>query len=116
MTRLKCGGFIFSLRLNHTMSDAAGLVQFMASVGEIARGASEPSNPPVWRRELLNARDPPRVTYNHREYEQVPDTKGTIIPLDDMAHRSFFFGPTEVMIELILHVLRKFMLIYLNNI
>ncbi|MED6119873.1 Benzyl alcohol O-benzoyltransferase [Stylosanthes scabra] len=96
VTRLKCGGFIFALRLNHTMSDAAGLVQFMSAVGEIARGAGEPLVPPVWRRELLNARVPPRVTCIHREYEQVPDTKGTIIPLDDMAHRSFFFGPTEV--------------------
>ncbi|GLT55587.1 hypothetical protein SLA2020_286970 [Shorea laevis] len=33
VTRLKCGGFIFALRLNHTMSDAAGLVQFMTAVG-----------------------------------------------------------------------------------
>ncbi|KAI4347882.1 hypothetical protein L6164_008658 [Bauhinia variegata] len=96
VTRLKCGGFIFGLRLNHTMSDAAGLVQFMNALGEIARGADEPSIPPVWCRELLNARDPPQVTCVHREYEQVPDTKGTIIPLDDMAHRSFFFGPTEI--------------------
>ncbi|CAL0328074.1 unnamed protein product [Lupinus luteus] len=96
VTRLKCGGFIFALRLNHTMSDAAGLVQFMTAVGEMAEGASEPSILPVWRRELLNAREPPRVTCTHREYDQVPDTKGTIIPLDDMSHRSFFFGPTEV--------------------
>ncbi|KAF7825022.1 benzyl alcohol O-benzoyltransferase [Senna tora] len=96
VTRLQCGGFIFGLRLNHTMSDAAGCVQFMSALGEIARGAREPSIPPVWQRELLNAREPPRVTCTHREYEQVADTKGTIIPLDDMAHRSFFFGPTEV--------------------
>lgn len=96
VTRLKCGGFIFALRLNHTMSDAAGLVQFMSALGEIARGAREPSTLPVWRRELLNARDPPRVTCTHREYDVVADTKGTIIPLDDMVHRSFFFGPNEV--------------------
>ncbi|XP_061356734.1 benzyl alcohol O-benzoyltransferase-like isoform X2 [Gastrolobium bilobum] len=96
VTRLKCGGFIFALRLNHTMSDAAGLVQFMTALGEIARGMHKPSILPVWCREILNARDPPRVTCTHREYEQIPDTKGTIIPLDDMAHRSFFFGPTEI--------------------
>ncbi|XP_058103759.1 benzyl alcohol O-benzoyltransferase [Magnolia sinica] len=96
VTRLTCGGFIFALRLNHTMSDAAGLVQFMTAVGELARGARAPSVSPVWRRELLNARDPPHVTCVHQEYEQVADTKGTIIPLDDMAHRSFFFGPTEI--------------------
>lgn len=91
------------------MSDAPGLIQFMTAVGELARGAPAPSTPPVWQRELLLARDPPRVTCTHREYEQVPDTKGTIIPLDDMAHRSFFFGPTEV------SALRKFLPQYLRN-
>jgi hypothetical protein len=96
VTRLNCGGFIFALRLNHAMSDAAGLVQFMTALGEIARGASAPSVLPVWQRHLLNARDEPRVTCTHNEYVEVADTKGTIIPLDDMAHRSFFFGPAEI--------------------
>ncbi|MBA0699678.1 hypothetical protein Goari_001290 [Gossypium aridum] len=93
VTRLRCGGFIFALRLNHTMSDAAGLAQFMSAVGEMARGLLTPSIPPVWERHLLGARDPPRVTCKHREYEEV---EGTIVPYDDMVHRSFFFGPTEV--------------------
>ncbi|XP_058758207.1 benzyl alcohol O-benzoyltransferase-like [Vicia villosa] len=96
VTRLNCGGFICALRLNHTMSDAAGLTQFIGALGEISRGMKQPSIPPLWHRELLNARNPPRVTCTHREYEQLPDPKGTIIPLDDMAHRSFFFGPTEL--------------------
>ncbi|XP_058724224.1 benzyl alcohol O-benzoyltransferase-like [Vicia villosa] len=96
VTRLNCGGFICALRLNHTMSDAAGLTQFMSALGEISRGMKQPSIPPLWQRELLDARNPPRVTCTHREYEQLPDPKGTIIPLDDMAHRSFFFGPTEL--------------------
>ncbi|KAK7316335.1 hypothetical protein VNO77_35295 [Canavalia gladiata] len=97
VTRLKCGGFILAIRLNHTMSDAAGLVQFMTALGEIARGMHQPSILPVWCREILNARDPPKVTCIHREYEHVSHTKGSTIPLnDDMAHRSFFFGPTEV--------------------
>lgn len=85
-----------ALRLNHTMSDAPGLVQFMNAVAEVARGASAPSVQPVWQREVMNARDPPRVTCTHHEYDEVPDSKGTIIPLDDMVHRSFFFGPSEV--------------------
>lgn len=96
VTRLKCGGFILALRLNHTMSDASGLAQFMNAVGEMARGAARPSVLPVWQRELLDARSPPRVTFTHHEYDEVPDTKGTIIPLDDMTHRSFFFGRAEV--------------------
>ena len=95
MTRLKCGGFIFGLRLNHTMAYAAGLVQFMTAVGKVARGAHAPSIPPVWGRELLNARDPPHVTRTHHEYDEIADTKNTIIPLDEMDHRSFFFGADE---------------------
>ncbi|GAV70647.1 Transferase domain-containing protein [Cephalotus follicularis] len=96
VTRLKCGGFIFGIRLLHTMSDAAGLVQFMTAVSEIARGAQSPAIPPVWERQLLSARNPPHVTHSHHEYDQVADTKGTIIPLDDMAHQSFFFGLNEI--------------------
>ncbi|XP_027069817.1 benzyl alcohol O-benzoyltransferase-like [Coffea arabica] len=97
VTRLRCGGFIFALRMNHTIADGVGIAQFMNAVGEIARGASAPSIQPVWQRELLYARDPPRVTCTHHEYEEVVvDTKGTIVPLDDMVHRSFFFGPAEV--------------------
>ncbi|XP_058104014.1 benzyl alcohol O-benzoyltransferase-like [Magnolia sinica] len=96
VTRLTCGGFIIAGRLNHTMSDGAGFVQFMSAVAELAQGARAPSVLPVWRRELLSARDPPRVTHMHREYDQVTDTKGNITPLDEMAHRCFFFGPPEI--------------------
>ncbi|KAK6243676.1 hypothetical protein QUC31_010085 [Theobroma cacao] len=94
VTRLRCGGFIFALRLNHSMSDAAGLTQFMSAVGEMARGWLAPSIRPVWKRHLLGARDPPRVTCKHREYEEV---EGTIVPFDEMAHRSFFFGYAELL-------------------
>ncbi|KAH0974672.1 hypothetical protein GBA52_016571 [Prunus armeniaca] len=70
VTRLSCGGFILALRLNHTMCDAAGLVQFLKAVGEMAQGAQAPSTTPVWERELLGARDPPRITCVHHEYEE----------------------------------------------
>ncbi|KAK4430464.1 Benzyl alcohol O-benzoyltransferase [Sesamum alatum] len=96
VTRLKCGGFIFSLRLNHTMSDAVGLIQFMTAVGELARGAETPSIQPVWQRYILNARDPPHVSFTHHEYDNTSDAKGTLTPLEDMVHRSFFFGAAEI--------------------
>lgn len=96
MTRLKCGGFILALRLNHTMSDVLGIVQFMSAVSEIARGAHAPSVPPVWQRELLNARCSLRVTYPHHEYDEVIDTREATIALDVMDQRYFFFGPTEL--------------------
>ncbi|TYJ01836.1 hypothetical protein E1A91_A13G182400v1 [Gossypium mustelinum] len=69
VTRFKCGGFIFAHRFNHNMSDAVGLIQFMSTMGEMARGAVAPSIPPVWERHLLNARDPPLITCAHLEYD-----------------------------------------------
>ncbi|KAM4075869.1 hypothetical protein ACJW30_12G021700 [Castanea mollissima] len=102
VTRLKCGGFIFAIGLNHAISNGIGLVKFMMAVGEVVRGASSPSILPVWQRHLLNARDPPHVTHAHPEYDEVVDTKGTIFPLDDMSLHFFLFGPTEI------SALRKF--------
>uniref|UniRef100_F6HJ36 Methanol O-anthraniloyltransferase n=1 Tax=Vitis vinifera TaxID=29760 RepID=F6HJ36_VITVI len=98
VTRLRCGGFVLALRLNHTMSDSPGLVQFLNAVSEMARGADVPPVLPVWERELLNARNPPRITCMHHEYEEVHDTRGTLGVMDDhnTVHRSFFFGPKEI--------------------
>ncbi|MBA0702005.1 hypothetical protein Goari_005464, partial [Gossypium aridum] len=92
VTQLKCGGFIFALRFNHVMCDSTGLQQFMSAIGEMARSVVTPSIPPVWERHLLNARDPPRVTFTHHEYDRV---EATVI-MDNMVKCSFFFGPVEV--------------------
>ena len=98
VTRLLCGGFIFAIRVNHTMSDGQGMVQFMMAIGEIARGARTLSVQPMWQRELLSARDPPHVTCTHHEYDNVANTKGTIVSIAaDVDHRSFLFSPTELL-------------------
>ena len=65
---------------------------------EMARGAHQPSIQPVWRREILMARDPPRITCNHHEYEQIlpsninkeEDNAATIV------HQSFFFTLSNI--------------------
>ncbi|KAK7269243.1 hypothetical protein RIF29_21963 [Crotalaria pallida] len=94
VTRLKCGGFIFALRFNHTITDGGGIILFMLTLAQIAAGRHEPFlPPPVWQRELLTARDPPQVTQSHREYEQLTPTN--MIPTD-FAQHSFFFGPSEI--------------------
>lgn len=96
MTRLLCGGFIFASRKNHTICDGIGGAQFLIALGEIARGAPVPSILPVWQRELLFARDPPRITFSHPESEESKGTK-TIMTIDDeMTLKSFFFGPVEL--------------------
>ncbi|KAK7332907.1 hypothetical protein VNO80_29663 [Phaseolus coccineus] len=94
VTRLKCGGFILVIRFNHTMTDGFGYQQFINGWAEMARGATKPSIAPVWRRELLMARDPPCITCNHREYEQVLDT----LPSSNhnLVQRSFFFGSLDI--------------------
>jgi len=65
-------------------------------VAELARGAAAPTVQPVWGRELLTAREPPRPSFAHREYDEVPDTKGAILPPGGVEHRYFFFGPGEL--------------------
>lgn len=70
MTRLLCGGFALGVRLNHIVSDAAGLFQLLKATAELARGAPRPTLLPVSKRELLQARDPPQARYAHCEYDE----------------------------------------------
>ncbi|KAL8259725.1 hypothetical protein R6Q59_027678 [Mikania micrantha] len=110
VTRMLCGGFIFAIRLNHTISDAQGLVQFLTALSEIAQGATAPSTLPVWRRELLFARDPPRVTCTHHEYDELAETnKDNLFASDNMNQKTFFFGSSEV------SALRRFVPLNLKN-
>ncbi|XP_068640290.1 benzyl alcohol O-benzoyltransferase-like [Aristolochia californica] len=99
VTRLSCGAFILALRLNHTMADASGFVQFLKAAGEIARGAETPSLLPVWERHLLSASTALHVRFSHREYECFP-AGSTFVNLvtsrNEMTHRSFFIGPADI--------------------
>ncbi|XP_015897696.3 alcohol acyl transferase 1 allele RGb-like [Ziziphus jujuba] len=99
VTRLTCGGFILALRINHTTCDAFGVFQFMNTLAEIAKGAQQPSIPPVWERELLFARNPPRVTCIHYEYQQQQPLSIGQPNLDKTSSDiqcSFFFGPKQI--------------------
>lgn len=91
-----CGGFILGLRFNHVICDSAGIVKFMIAVAEMLVGAGAPSIPPVWQRELLNARQPPRVTCDHQEYEEAHHPNVALLPPYQMLQRSFFFGAGEM--------------------
>ncbi|KAI3923388.1 hypothetical protein MKW98_026981 [Papaver atlanticum] len=84
VTRLMCGGFIFGLRYNHTICDGQGIHQFVKALAEIARGKVSPSILPVWERHLLNARDPPQVTFAHREYDPPSNRNEKLPSLDDL--------------------------------
>ncbi|KAL4625519.1 hypothetical protein ACB092_05G032300 [Castanea dentata] len=72
-------GFIFALHFNHLMSDGSSIVQFMNAIGEMARGACAASIPPVWQRELLNARNPPQVTCTYHKFDELVKPQSLII-------------------------------------
>ncbi|CAK7333777.1 unnamed protein product [Dovyalis caffra] len=95
VTRLKCGGIVFAIRLNHTITDAAGLNQFLSAMCEIAHGAHTPSIRPVWERHILNARNPPHVTCSLHEFDRLVDTNDEV-PRTNRTHTSFFFGPASI--------------------
>ncbi|KAG2624493.1 hypothetical protein PVAP13_3KG137800, partial [Panicum virgatum] len=86
VTRLLCGGFCYTLRLDHTMCDAIGLVEFLSAVAELARGLPAPTVSPAWSRELLEARSSPLP---RPEPDAVP-------PPGVMVLRTFTFRPADV--------------------
>lgn len=97
VTRLVCGGFIFTLRYNHTTLDGFGIFQFMNTLTEMAQGAEQPPVPPVWQRELLAARNPQRITCTHHEYDneaEISDKANS--KQTNMVQCSFFFGPNQI--------------------
>ncbi|KAG7580511.1 Transferase [Arabidopsis suecica] len=96
VTRLKCCGFIFALRFNHTMTDGAGLSLFLKSLCELACGLHAPSVPPVWDRHLLTvSASEALVTHTHREYEEQVAID-VVATGDPLVSRSFFFRAEEI--------------------
>ncbi|EPS68008.1 hypothetical protein M569_06766, partial [Genlisea aurea] len=101
VTRLRCGGFALSLLFNHTITDGFGASQFARAMFEFARGDEFPSVLPVWKRHLLSARDPPRVTCTHREYDHDEEEGTNTTTIQNhgslhLLHRAFFFGADEI--------------------
>ncbi|XP_051129668.1 alcohol acyl transferase 1 allele RGa-like [Andrographis paniculata] len=96
VTRFTCGfslGFLF----NHTLLDGSGLWLFLNAIGELAKGASKLSVDPVWRRELLEARSPPRITCHHYEYDhKISSDKPLVYPKDTFILTLIFFSPIEI--------------------
>ncbi|CAN6349665.1 unnamed protein product [Urochloa humidicola] len=100
VTRLLCGGFVLALRLNHTICDAIGLVQFLSAVAELARGLPSPTVSPAWSRELLVARvphtPPPLPHHDHPETAPSPPSPPPGGGGGDMVMRTFTFTPADV--------------------
>ncbi|XP_030501838.2 alcohol acyl transferase 1 allele RGa isoform X2 [Cannabis sativa] len=98
VTRLNCSGFLFPLSFNHTMCDGFGLAQFLKTMAEMIGGAHVPSIQPVWQREIFNARNPPRITCSHLEFEDVPlvspisECSNMLLDPNNHIQRPFFFS------------------------
>ncbi|KAG8382030.1 hypothetical protein BUALT_Bualt05G0034000 [Buddleja alternifolia] len=97
VTRFICGGLSLGILFNHTMVDGHGLMLFLNAIRELVNGESAPSIPPVWQRELLSARSPPRITCSHKEFDILSNNKLATNPRDDdFILTSVFFGPKEI--------------------
>lgn len=97
-TRFICGGIVVAGCYNHAIADALGFYMFMAAAAQLARGAASPTPLPVWQRERLLSRVPPRVTFIHHEYiHDTPKTE-TANPLDNEPWplHSIFFTRVDV--------------------
>ena len=85
-----------AIRLNHTMCDAFGMCQFLNTMGEMAQGIKHPSVPPVWQRELLNARNPQELTRKHHGSEDQVDDDQLNLNTTNMVHCSFVFNDNHI--------------------
>ncbi|KAK9669878.1 hypothetical protein RND81_13G160700 [Saponaria officinalis] len=94
VTKFKCGGFALGLGMNHCMFDGIGAMEFVNSWGETARNLPL-TTPPYLDRTILNSRDPPRIEFNHQEFDEIDDISGTKeLYNEKMEYRSFCFDPT----------------------
>ncbi|KQK03008.1 acyl transferase 7 [Brachypodium distachyon] len=53
VTSFACGGFVVGFRFSHAVADGPGAAQFMAAVGDLARGAESLSMEPQWGRDAV---------------------------------------------------------------
>jgi len=88
----------------HNIADGFGMVQFVRSVAELARGEAVPTILPVWKRYLLTAHNTSLMTHSDVAYKQPSpndlqfksDDVMLSTPIEDMIVQYFLFGPREI--------------------
>ncbi|XP_008778437.2 omega-hydroxypalmitate O-feruloyl transferase-like [Phoenix dactylifera] len=96
VTNFKCGGFILGLAMNHCMFDGLGAMEFVNSWGETARGLPL-AVPPFTDRRVLEARNPPLITFPHHEFAEIEDISDTCnLYQEEMLYKSFCFEPDKL--------------------
>ncbi|KAJ4844062.1 hypothetical protein Tsubulata_029254 [Turnera subulata] len=70
-TTFSCGGACLGTGMIHTLADGTAALQFINTWSDMVRGLSL-SIPPFLERTILRARDPPKPTFHHIEYDPLP--------------------------------------------
>ncbi|KAJ7299446.1 hypothetical protein O6H91_Y231600 [Diphasiastrum complanatum] len=70
VTRLKCGGFVVGLAMNHAVYDGIAAMEFLNSWAETARGVPI-SVPPYLDRSILKHRVPLQIEFPHMEFTEI---------------------------------------------
>ncbi|XP_062200979.1 acyl transferase 1-like [Phragmites australis] len=103
VTRLKCCGFVIGFHMCHNIADGFGMVQFIRTIAELARGEALPTIFPIWERDLLTAHKPSLITHSNVTYKPLPnglDNKSDDVmlstPPEHMIVQYFLFGPREM--------------------
>ncbi|OVA10306.1 Transferase [Macleaya cordata] len=74
VTHFKCGGVSLGVGMQHHAADGASGLHFINTWSDMARGL-DLTIPPFIDRTLLRARDPPKPTFHHIEYQPPPSMK-----------------------------------------
>uniref|UniRef100_A0ACD5TTY9 Uncharacterized protein n=1 Tax=Avena sativa TaxID=4498 RepID=A0ACD5TTY9_AVESA len=103
VTELKCGGFVIGLHMCHCIADGFGILQFINSIADFARGELVPTTLPMWKRDIFKARMPPSIAHVYPAYrpfiyglECTGDDVMLSTPPESMEVQYLFFGPKEI--------------------
>lgn len=96
VTKFKDGGFVMGMCMNHCMLDGVAAVEFVNSWGATARGLPL-KVPPYLDRNILKARNPPKVEFPHHEFAEIEDISNTSkLYEEELFYRSFCFDPEKL--------------------
>ncbi|KAL6009587.1 hypothetical protein ACLOJK_000015 [Asimina triloba] len=99
VTKFKCGGFVLGIAINHCMTDGISAMEFINSWAEIARGLPLSSVHPFIDRSILKCREPPKIEFPHREFEDVDDISdlaNTQYKDEEIKYKSLCFSPDSL--------------------
>ncbi|CAN1168916.1 Shikimate O-hydroxycinnamoyltransferase [Linum perenne] len=85
VTYFKCGGVSLGVGIQHQVADGFSGLHFVNTWSEMCRGIHLNLRPMI-DRSLLRARDPPRPTFPHIEYQPSPTMKTPIPTVGDIAN------------------------------